>query len=147
MPNALLHIETMAASREARLNGREAFDFIFADKDSDEKGIIDEEEEFESSSESEFEDKLNDVNGKPEISGPLTAPRARGRVRAGGFYPAPYFMLYHTATDYSQKQNTYFSDITKKKRQFYCICHSAKHYLVAVRTSFNFLNRFSRIAS
>ena len=91
----------MTASREARLNGQEAFDFIFADKDSDEKGIIDEEEEFESSSESEFEDKLNDVNGKPEISGPLTAPRARGRVRAGGFDPAPCFMLCHTATDYS----------------------------------------------
>ena len=44
----------MAASREARLNGQEAFDFIFADKDSDEKGIIDEEEKFESSSESDL---------------------------------------------------------------------------------------------
>ena len=54
LPNALLHIETMAASGEARLNGQEAFDFIFADKDSDEKGIIDEEEEFESSSESDL---------------------------------------------------------------------------------------------
>ena len=40
LPNALLHIETMAASREARLNGQEAFDFIFAGKDSYEKGLL-----------------------------------------------------------------------------------------------------------
>ena len=56
----------MAASREARLNAQEALSFIFADKDSDEEGIVDEEEEFELSSESEFEDELDDVNGKPE---------------------------------------------------------------------------------
>ena len=56
----------MAASREARLNAQEALNFIFADKDSDEEGIVDEEEEFELSSESEFEDELDDVNGKPE---------------------------------------------------------------------------------
>ena len=34
----------MAASREARLNAQEALSFIFADKDSDEEGIVDEEE-------------------------------------------------------------------------------------------------------
>ena len=37
----------MAASAEARLNAQEALDFIFADENSDEEGIIDEEEEFE----------------------------------------------------------------------------------------------------
>ena len=40
----LLYIETIAASREARLNAQEALNFIFADKDSDEEGIVDEEE-------------------------------------------------------------------------------------------------------
>ena len=54
----------MAVLREARINAQEAVDFIFADEDSDEEDIIDEEEEFESSSESEFEDELNDVIGK-----------------------------------------------------------------------------------
>ena len=72
LPNVLLYIETVAASREARLNAQEALDLNFADKDSDEEGI-DEEEEFESSSESEFEDELGDINGEPEISGPLPA--------------------------------------------------------------------------
>ena len=62
----LLYIETIVASREARLNAQEALNFIFADKDSDEEGIVDEEEEFELSSESEFEDELDVVNGKPE---------------------------------------------------------------------------------
>ena len=38
----LLYIETIAASREARLNAQEALNFIFADKDSDEEGIVDE---------------------------------------------------------------------------------------------------------
>ena len=51
LPNVLLYIEIMATSREARPNAQEALDFIFADKDSDKEGIIDEEEEFESSSE------------------------------------------------------------------------------------------------
>ena len=51
LPNVLLYIETMATSREARLNAQEVLDFIFADKDSDKEGIIDEVEEFESSSE------------------------------------------------------------------------------------------------
>ena len=74
----------MAASAEARRNAQEALDFIFADEYSDEEGIIDEEEEFESSSESEFEEELDDVNGEPEILGPLSAPRARGRVRTRG---------------------------------------------------------------
>ena len=34
LPNVLRYIETMAASREARLNFQEALDFIFASKDS-----------------------------------------------------------------------------------------------------------------
>ena len=71
----------MATSIEAGLNAQEALDFIFADEDSDEEGIIDEEEEFESSSENAFEDELDDVNGEPEISGPLPGPRARGGVQ------------------------------------------------------------------
>ena len=54
------------------------FQIIFADEDSDEEGIIDEEEEFESSFESDFEDELDNVNGEPEISRSLPAPRARG---------------------------------------------------------------------
>ena len=41
-PNVLLDIQTMAALREVRLNDLD-LDFIFADEDSDEKGIIDEE--------------------------------------------------------------------------------------------------------
>ena len=75
--NVLLYVETMSASREAKLNVQEALDFIFADEDSDEAGIIDEEEYC----------------------------------------------------------------------QFYCIYLSAKHCLVAVRTSFNFPAEFSKITS
>ena len=77
LPNILLYVETMVASTEARLNTQEALDFIFADEDSDEEDVIDEEE----------------------------------------------------------------------KCQFYCICLSVKHYLIALRTSFNFPARFPRIAS
>ena len=58
LPNVLLYKEITAASREARLNAQEALDFILADKESDEEGIINEEEEFESSSESELFGKV-----------------------------------------------------------------------------------------
>ena len=51
LPNLLLYIETTKASGEARLNIQETLDFIFADKDSDEEGRIDEEEKFELNSE------------------------------------------------------------------------------------------------
>ena len=51
LPNVLLYIETTVASGEARLNVQEALDFIFADKDSDQEGRIDEEEKFELNSE------------------------------------------------------------------------------------------------
>ena len=40
LPNVLLCIETMAASRDARPNAQEALDFIFADEDFDEEDII-----------------------------------------------------------------------------------------------------------
>ena len=76
LSNILLYIEIMVASREARLNAQEALDFILSDKDFDEKGIIGEEEEFESSTESEFEYELDDINVEPEMSGTL-APRTR----------------------------------------------------------------------
>ena len=61
-----------------------SFRFYFCRENSDDEDIIEEEEEFESSSESDFEDELDDVNGKSETSGPLLSPRARGRVRASG---------------------------------------------------------------
>ena len=80
--NELLYIETIAASREARLNAQGALDFIFADEVSNDEGIIDEEKEFESSFQSEFKDELDDVNGKLEISGLLPAPRVSGRVNS-----------------------------------------------------------------
>lgn len=51
LPNILPYIEKMTPSKEARLNAEEALDFIFADENSDEEGIIDEKEEFESVSE------------------------------------------------------------------------------------------------
>ena len=61
LSNELLYIETIAASREARLNAQKALDFIFADEVSNDEGIIDEEKEFESSFQSEFKDELDDV--------------------------------------------------------------------------------------
>ena len=45
LPNVLPYIETMAPSKEARLDAQEALDFIFANKNSDEESIIDKEEE------------------------------------------------------------------------------------------------------
>ena len=47
LSNELLYIETIAASREARLNAQKGLDFIFADEVSNDEGIIDEEKEFE----------------------------------------------------------------------------------------------------
>ena len=35
LPNVLVYIETMAASRETSLNSQEALDFTFADEDPD----------------------------------------------------------------------------------------------------------------
>ena len=62
--------------KRGQTNAQEALNFIFADEDSDEEGVIE-----ESSTERKFEDKLDDVNGEPEMSGPLPAPRARGQVQ------------------------------------------------------------------
>ena len=99
LPNVLLYIETMATSREATLNIQESLDLTFTDQDPDEKGIIDEEEEFESISENELFEKLCYLKDICKES----------RYQCGSYEkkpelcPAPRFMVYHATINYSQK--------------------------------------------
>ena len=81
-PNNISCIETMAASKKANLNTKEAINFIFADEDCDFESNSEEEEESEESSDND-QDSSEENNNDHEIPAPVTNARRRARTRGG----------------------------------------------------------------
>ena len=73
-PNNTSCIETMAASKKANLNTKEAINFIFADEDSDFESNSEEEEESEESSDND-QGSSDENNNDHEIPAPVANAR------------------------------------------------------------------------